>query len=46
MITNYIIKRVNVFEGYKLDIELNLNVQQFLNGLDSTAEDMASNKAS
>lgn len=35
MIANYIIKRVNVFKGYKLDIELNLNVQQFLNGLDS-----------
>jgi DNA invertase Pin-like site-specific DNA recombinase len=34
MIANYIIKRVNVFRGYKLDIELNLNVQQFLNGLD------------
>ncbi len=38
MITNYIIKRVNVSEGYKLDIELNLNVQQFLNGLDSIKE--------
>lgn len=45
-ISNYIIKRVSVFEGYKLDIELNLNVQQFLNGLDSTTEDMTSNKAS
>jgi len=38
MITNYIIKRVNVFQGYKLDIELKLNIQQFLNGLDSIAE--------
>ncbi len=39
MIANYIIKRVNVFKGYKLDIELNLNVQQFLNGLDSISGD-------
>lgn len=46
MITNYIIKRVNVFEGYKLNIELNLNVQQFLNGIDSIAEDTTSNVAS
>jgi len=38
MITNYIIKRINVFEGYKLNIELNLNVQQFLNGIDSITE--------
>ncbi|MGN6711220.1 MAG: hypothetical protein ACTHKA_06300 [Anaerocolumna jejuensis] len=42
MITNYIIKRVNVFKDYKLDIELNLNVQQFLNGLDCVAEHAAS----
>lgn len=42
MITNYIIKRVNVFKDYKLDIELNLNIQQFLNGLDSVAEHAAS----
>jgi len=46
MIASYIIKRVNVFEGYKLDIELNLNVQQFFDGLDSITEDTASNKAS
>ena len=42
MITSYIIKRVNVFKGYKLDIELNLNVQQFLNGLDSISDDKES----
>ena len=42
MIANYIIKRVNVFKSYKLDIELNLNVQQFLNGLDSVADRAAS----
>jgi len=35
MIASYIIKRVNVFSGYKLDIELNMSVQQFLNGLDN-----------
>ena len=42
MITNYIIKQVNVYEGYKLDVELNLNVQQFLNGIDSVVEDKVS----
>ncbi len=40
MISNYIIRRINVFEGYKLDIELNLSVQQFLSGLDSMDEIM------
>jgi hypothetical protein len=42
MITNYIIKRVNVFKDYKLYMELNLNIQQFLNGLDSVADHSAS----
>ncbi|MPM05903.1 hypothetical protein SDC9_52198 [bioreactor metagenome] len=37
MITSYMIKRINVYEGYRLDIEMNMNVQQFLNGLESTA---------
>lgn len=46
MIANYIIKRVNVFEGYKLDIELNLNIQQFLKGLDSISEETTSKVAS
>ncbi len=41
MIANYIIK-VNVFEGYKLEIELNLAVQRFLQGLDSVPEDAVS----
>ena len=45
MIANYIIKRVNVFKGYKLDIELNLNVQQFLNGLDSISGNEESHPA-
>lgn len=34
MITNYLIKRINVYKDYKLDIELNITVQQFLNGLE------------
>lgn len=42
MITNYIMKQVNVSADYKLDIELNLNIQQFLKGLDSVAIDVAS----
>jgi len=42
MITSYIINRVNAFKDYKLDVELNLNVQQFLNGLDSVADRAAS----
>lgn len=36
MIANYMIKRITVYEGYKLDIELNMHVQQFLNGLENT----------
>ena len=39
MIANYIIKRVNVFKGYKLDVELNINIQQYLDGLDSVNSD-------
>lgn len=46
MITNYIVKRVSVFRGYKLDIELNMNVRQFLNGLDCITEDKAPDVAS
>lgn len=46
MITSYIIKRVNVFKDYKLDIELNLDIQQFLNGIDSITEEKATTVAS
>lgn len=46
MITSYIIKRVNVFKGYQLDIELNLNVKQFLNGLDNVESETAATEAS
>ncbi|NCC68187.1 MAG: recombinase family protein [Clostridia bacterium] len=42
MIANYIIKRVNVYEGYELDIVLNMNVQQYLTGLDQIVEETAS----
>ncbi len=41
MIANYMIKRITVFEGYKLDIELNMHVQQFLNGLENTENERA-----
>jgi DNA invertase Pin-like site-specific DNA recombinase/Skp family chaperone for outer membrane proteins len=46
MITSYIIKRVNVFKDYKLDIELNLDIQQFLNGIDTITEEKANTVAS
>jgi site-specific DNA recombinase len=46
MITSYIIKRVNVSKDYKLDIELNLDIQQFLNGIDSMTEEKATTVAS
>ena len=46
MITSYIIKRVNVFEDYKLDIELNMDIQQFLSGIDSINEEKATTVAS
>lgn len=35
MICAYIIKRVTVRRDYQLDIEFNINVQQFLHGIDS-----------
>ena len=35
MICAYIIKRVSVRRDYHLDIEFNINVQQFLHGIDS-----------
>lgn len=37
MIANYIIKRVTVHRDYELDIVLNMNVQQYMDGLDSIA---------
>ncbi len=35
MICGYIIKRVNVCRDYKLEVEFNINMEQFLNGIDS-----------
>ncbi len=36
MIASYIIKRLHVRENYKLDIELNMTLDQFLNGLNQS----------
>ena len=38
MITSYIINKVYVYSDYKLHIEFNMNVEQFLNGLDIPAD--------
>ena len=35
MICGYIIKRVTVYRDYKLDVEFNITVKQFLNSIDS-----------
>lgn len=35
MICGYIIKKVSVFRDYRIKIEFNINVEQFLNGIDS-----------
>ena len=37
MIVNCLIKRVDVFRGYKLKIDFNFDFQQFLDGLDKVA---------
>ena len=37
MICSYIIKRVKVFRDYRIEVEFNINVEQFLNGIDSVA---------
>jgi len=41
MIANYMIKRITVYECYKLDVEMNMNVQQFLNCLEESARHKA-----
>ena len=38
MICGYIIKRVTVYRDYKLDVEFNITVKQFLNGIDSVEQ--------
>lgn len=38
MICGYIIKKVIVYRDYQLSVEFNINVEQFLNGIDSMAQ--------
>ena len=38
MICGYIIKKVTVRRDYQLSVEFNINVEQFLNGIDSMAQ--------
>ena len=38
MICAYIIKRVRVHRDYQLSVEFNINVEQFLNGIDSVEQ--------
>lgn len=42
MIANYIFKEVKVKRDYHLDIVLNMNIQQYMNGLDQITADAAS----
>ena len=41
MICGYIIKRVNVRRDYQLSVEFNINMEQFLNGIDSLEQTTA-----
>ena len=38
MICGYIIKKVTVRRNYQLSVEFNINVEQFLNGIDSMTQ--------
>lgn len=38
MICGYIIKKVRVYRDYRLSVEFNINVEQFLNGVDSVEQ--------
>ena len=38
MICGYIIKRVRVYRDYQLSVEFNINIEQFLNGIDSVEQ--------
>ena len=40
MICSYIIERVVVHRGYELEVKFNINVEQFLNGIDSVTEEL------
>ena len=39
MICGYIIKRVTVYRDYQISVDLNINVEQFLNGIDSAGQE-------
>ena len=39
MICGYIIKRVTVYRDYQISVDFNINVEQFLNGIDSTVQE-------
>ena len=38
MICSYIIERVTVHRDYQLEVKFNINIEQFLNGIDSVTE--------
>ena len=38
MICSYIIEKVVVHKGYELEVKFNINVEQFLNGIDSVTD--------
>ena len=39
MICGYIIKRVTVYRDYQISVDFNINVEQFLNGIDSAGQE-------
>ena len=39
MICGYIIKRVTVYRDYQISVDFNINVEQFLNGIDSAGKE-------
>ena len=41
MIASYIIKRVTVYRDYKIEMELNISVRQYLDGIESIASEVA-----
>ena len=41
MICGYIIKKVTVRRDYQLSVEFNINIEQFLNGIDSITPELA-----
>lgn len=45
MIASYIIQRVNVYRDYELEIVLNMNIQQYMDGLDGATKNAANQSA-